>query len=89
MHPLRSNDTALVLAFRKLLLNTQHIATMPPVTAISIEAARLRAAYNLRTADAIQIATALHFGCDAFLTNDVKLKRVTELRVIVVSELEI
>ena len=34
------------------------------------------------------IAIALHNGCDAFLANDVALKRVTELNVIVLDEVE-
>lgn len=51
------------------------------------QAADLRARYNLRTPDAVQIATAIDTGCDAFLTNDIALKRVTEICVIVLSEL--
>lgn len=39
--------------------------------------------------DALQIATAVVSNCEAFFTNDVQLKRVTELRVLVVSELEV
>jgi predicted nucleic acid-binding protein len=39
--------------------------------------------------DALQISVALSAGCDAFLTNDVKLKRLTELRVLAIDELEI
>ena len=89
MHPLRNNNAVLASAFRELLLNTQGITVLPPVVAIAENSARLRAAYNLRTADAIQIATAIHAGCDAFLTNDVKLKRVTELRIIIVSEIDV
>jgi predicted nucleic acid-binding protein len=38
---------------------------------------------------ALQIAIALEVGCEAFLTNDVQLKRVTELKVLVVVELEL
>ncbi len=89
MHPLRNNDAVLALAFRRLLLNTRTITSVPSVVSIAEEAARLCASYNLRTADAIQIATAIHAGCDAFLTNDIKLKRITELRIIIVSELYI
>ncbi|MEH2143853.1 type II toxin-antitoxin system VapC family toxin [Nostoc sp.] len=56
---------------------------------IAREAARMRVRYNLDLPDALQIAAALMASCDAFLTNDVALKRVTELRVLVVSELEV
>jgi hypothetical protein len=38
--------------------------------------------------DSIQIATVIVSGCDAFLTNDVALKKVTEIRSIVVNKLE-
>lgn len=54
---------------------------------IAREAARIRVRYNLQLPDALQVATALNANCDAFLTNDDALKRVTELRVLVVNEL--
>ncbi|WP_066379115.1 MULTISPECIES: PIN domain-containing protein [unclassified Anabaena] len=57
--------------------------------AIARDAANIRIRYNLQLADALQIAIALTSNCDAFLTNDVALKRVTELRILVVGELEI
>jgi predicted nucleic acid-binding protein len=53
------------------------------------EAARLRARYNLGLADALQVACALRAGCNAILTNDDGMRRVTELRVIVVDDLEV
>ena len=56
---------------------------------IARHAALLRASYNLSLTDAFQISAALAFGCSAFLTNDVALKRVTELRVLVIGELEL
>jgi len=57
--------------------------------AIAQDAARIRLLYNLQLPDALQIAIALTSNCDAFLTNDQALKRVTELRILVVSELEV
>ncbi|MFA0763852.1 MAG: hypothetical protein XFASWVDF_001578, partial [Candidatus Fervidibacter sp.] len=38
---------------------------------------------------ALQLATAIKAGCDAFLTNDATLKKVTELKVLVLSELQL
>lgn len=55
--------------------------------AIAQEAARLRATHNLRTPDAIQIATALQAGASAFLTNDAHLAIVPDLQVIVLDKL--
>ncbi|MEK6320772.1 MAG: type II toxin-antitoxin system VapC family toxin [Acidobacteriota bacterium] len=50
-------------------------------------AAELRARYNLTLTDTIQIAIGIAGGCQAILSNDGGLKRVTELRVLVVDEL--
>lgn len=89
VHPLRSGDTHRATAFRNLLLATQGVTTVPLSVDTAERTARLRADYNLRTPDAVQIATALHSGCEAFLTNDNQLKRVTDLRIVVVSELKL
>jgi hypothetical protein len=43
----------------------------------------LRARYQIRTPDAIQIAAAIDFGARLFLTNDDRVRRVTEIEVVV------
>ncbi len=46
-------------------------------------ASKLRSKYKvLRTPDALQIASAILSGCNGFITNDAKLKKVKELKVI-------
>lgn len=52
-------------------------------------AAELRARYNLSLPDALQVAAALIADCDAFLTNDATLKRVTELTVVVLDDVDL
>ncbi|PXF57070.1 MAG: hypothetical protein C4B59_15900 [Candidatus Methanogaster sp.] len=61
---------------------------MPLSCAIAEEAARLRARYNVRTPDAIQMATAIRAGASFFLTNDSHLPTIPELRVLVLDELK-
>jgi predicted nucleic acid-binding protein len=51
------------------------------------QAAKFRACYNLGLADALQFSVALEAGCDAFLTNDMALKRVMELNVITLNDI--
>jgi predicted nucleic acid-binding protein len=51
-------------------------------------AARLRAAHNIRTPDAIQMATAMHAGASSFLTNDNRLPSFPNFKVLVVDELK-
>lgn len=53
------------------------------------KAADLRARYNLSLTDAFQVAVAIASNCDTFLTNDIALKRVTELGMIVLDEIEL
>jgi predicted nucleic acid-binding protein len=52
------------------------------------QAAELRAHYNLTLTDALQISVAMGAGCEAFLTNDAQLRRVTELRMLVLDEFD-
>ena len=73
-------------AFVDVLLNNE-VVFVKIEAAIARAAARIRVRYNLQLPDALQIASALTAGCEAFLTNDEALKRVTELRILVVSEL--
>ena len=48
---------------------------------------KLRAQYNITLPDALQIAVAIESKCDVFLTNDANLKRVKELKILVLKDL--
>ncbi len=56
---------------------------------VILEAAQIRARYNIQLPDAFQIAVALAARCDVFLTNDAILKRITELPVLVLEDFKI
>ncbi len=86
--PMRLGNASLQQEYRDLLLHSNHFSTVWIDFGIAESAAELRARYNLRTPDALQIAAALSVGCEAFLTNDVTLKRVTDLRILVLDGLE-
>ncbi len=85
---MRLGNASLQQEYRDLLLHSNHFRTVWIDFGIAESAAELRARYNLRTPDALQIAAALSVGCEAFLTNDVTLKRVTDLRILVLDGLE-
>ena len=65
--PLRSADQIRLLAFRSFFSDCSVVPLHPEVMD---QAAELRASTRLQTADAIQLAAAMHRGCDALLTND-------------------
>jgi predicted nucleic acid-binding protein len=85
--PIRLNDRNAYHKLADLILN----APRTDFILIGSEAAKLaaefRARYNLALTDAFQIAVAITAGCDAFLTNDKELKRVSELSVLVLDDL--
>ena len=87
VNPIRRNDLDLAQRYRDRLFATRWLTTVPLSPAIAEEAAKLRARYNLRTPDAIQLATAISEGTATFLTNDVRLPRLSRPRVLVLDEL--
>nr|AIA13268.1 PIN domain protein [uncultured bacterium] len=89
IQPLRRSNVYLQQSYRQILTRTFNFQTLPINITIAEYAADLRARYNLRTPDALQIAAALSVGCEALLTNDSMLQRVTELRVLTLDELEL
>ncbi|MBW4670335.1 MAG: PIN domain-containing protein [Cyanomargarita calcarea GSE-NOS-MK-12-04C] len=86
--PLRLGLADLEKAFIDMLQQDE-VVFVEIDAAIAREAAIMRLRYNLQLPDALQVAVALASGCEAFLTNDQALKRVVELRILVVGELEV
>ncbi len=87
--PFAKKQLHYVHEYREMLLNTQSILSIEVDKKIAERAAELRAKYGFKTPDALHVATALETGCQAFLTNDMGLKRVNEIRVLVLDELEV
>jgi predicted nucleic acid-binding protein len=88
IHPLKLGKTKIEQEYRDILINSGQFRLLPVTMSIADSAAGLRARYNLRTPDALHIATAIDDGCDAFLTNDNGLKRVTEITILILDDLE-
>ncbi len=87
--PIRLGKTALVKQYEEILLNTHNFRLTPMDLRTFRTAADLRAHYNLKTPDALQVAAALEANSQAFLTNDAGIKRVNEIRVLILDELEL
>ncbi len=66
VHPLRNANEKLASEYHDVLLSHPHVMAVPVNSAIAQAAAELRAEWNLKTADAIQLATALAQGHDIF-----------------------
>lgn len=87
--PFKHQNPKLANEYKNLLFNGINFKIYAINSQIAETAARLRANHNLRTPDALQIATALENNCQAFLCNDRGLRRVTDLKIILLDELEV
>ncbi|SRR5216683_1592518 len=88
VQPFFSGRNDLQNAYRELLLKSSNFHTLPISATVAENAARMRAAYGLRLPDAIQVAFALDTGCQAMVCNDRSMRRVTELQVLILDDLE-
>jgi predicted nucleic acid-binding protein len=87
MKPLQASDRALADRYRTIFYHTRGIKVLPISLAVADRAAELRAKHNLRTPDALHVASAITSRCDAFLTNDAGIKRVDDIKVLILGEL--
>jgi predicted nucleic acid-binding protein len=85
--PLRLGKVDITERYLDLLLNSRGLDVVAIDVSAAKMAAALRARYNVRLPDAIQLAVAIGSGCDTFVTNDRSLKAVTDLNVIVLADL--
>ena len=74
----RSEDPQAATGLSNRLQNFRNLEIVPLTTQISMEAARLRADYRLRTPGAIHAATAIITQTSGILTNDKQLKVLTQ-----------
>lgn len=68
------------------------LQTFPNLRMVSLEeetadiASSLRAEYNIKTPDAIQVASSILAGAKAFITNEPSLKKISQLDIIIMKE---
>ena len=85
--PMKLGNTDLAKKYRDILLNSENVLVLPIENNIAEKSAELRAKYNfLRTPDAIQIATSICTDTKHFLSNDIKLKNVKEVKCLTLDE---
>ena len=76
VQPFAAKQAEQIAVFERFILTLPSTTIVSPSYAVAMEAARLRAAYGLRTPDALLVATALGAKADAFFTNDARLRRL-------------
>jgi predicted nucleic acid-binding protein len=78
--PLRNGDAALLALYDAFFAGLE-VQLLDVTEAVLDKATEIRARLNLKTPDAIHLATAILAGVSAFLTGDRNLARCTEVSV--------
>ncbi|MBN1137952.1 MAG: PIN domain-containing protein [Anaerolineae bacterium] len=82
----KAGDAELALHYRDVLTRFPGLTLVDAGVPVMERMANLRARYGLPTPDAIHLATALHWGAQVFVSNDLRLRRVQEIEVVLLSE---
>lgn len=85
--PERKGRQELILQFEEFL-RMMNISVEVIDQDVAETAYKLRAKYDfLKGMDALQISVAIEKNCDQYLTNDKRLQKVSEMRIIIVEDL--
>ena len=89
VQPLKNGDRRIASQYRDILLNNDNIRLFPLEQTIAEKAADIRARFNFKTPDCIQLATAVLEHADVFVTNDSRLKRFSDVEVLVLDDFSV
>ncbi len=87
VHPWRAGRSDIAREYEVLLVHFPNLKVVEATREVARKAAQLRAKYNIRPADALQVATAVVSGATVWVSNDKKLKRLEpEIDVIILED---
>lgn len=87
VQPFRKQNLKLAGRYEQIITESNNIDIFDVDLEIAKQAAKLRADYNFKTPDAIQLATGLEKNAGLFLTNDKELNKIREIEVVTLEEL--
>lgn len=82
--PYRARNAPLAERYEALLTRSHGLRLDDLSRSVCRAAAHLRAVHNIKTPDALQLATALLAKCSTFLTNDTDIPAIPGLRILYV-----
>lgn len=80
--PYKNEREDLIDNYEILLTNFPHLSICPVIRPILRGAAKLRAKYQVKTPDAIHLATAIYHGSQVFIGNDKDLSKIKEIKIL-------
>lgn len=85
--PIENGDEKLAKKFAEFLKYGKNLTMLEISENIAESAGNFRGRYPfLRTVDSLQISAAINAGVGAFITNDIKLKRIENIKVLVLKD---
>ena len=84
--PMKQENKHLVQKYRALLQDILSEPLIPLSETISEMAAQIRGVTGFKTPDSIQLATALYSGADIFYTNDKRLSKFSDIKILTIEE---
>lgn len=86
VQPQRDGRSDLVRIYEQTLLNSRQVQMVSIDIALARRAVQIRAQHGFRVPDALQLSAALEHGATLFVTNDRRMKKVTELPVLILDD---
>ncbi len=87
--PYKLGREDLAQEYESILNNSVNIKLVEIDHDIAKLSAKLRAKYNLRTPDSLQIASSIYSDSDYFITNDKRLKIVKDIKILLIEDLSL
>lgn len=86
VQPLQRGLPELAASYEVLVRAVPALSVVDVDVRVARRTAALRAKYPVRTPDALQVAACLELGAPAFVTNDRRLRQITEIEVLVLGD---
>lgn len=86
--PYRENNIQKITDFETFISDAE-IQISPFTKEVAKYASYVRAKYSgIKAMDALQLSSAIQFGCDEFLTNDKQLCQIKEINILFIDEID-
>lgn len=85
-NPIREGNQMLEKRYRLLFTHFPNLAVVPVDVSVAEQAAYLRGKYRFKTPDALILASSIVYGAKLFITNDQRMKKVTEIHTMSINE---
>jgi predicted nucleic acid-binding protein len=85
--PIREGNRSLEKQYKLLFTHFPNLSIVPVDNSVAEKAAYLRGTYNIKTPDALIVASAMIADAELFITNDARLEQIKEIQCVALSQM--